>query len=204
VSEGPDGFTTFEVGGDYDGLTLRELDLSGQVGSQSRVLDCRLERCRLDDVQLRRARLGDSVLADSASVALDVADSSWRDCVISGGRYGALTAHGASLVRVRFAGCRMDYVNLRGATLVDVAFEDCRIGEVDCGQAELTRVGFDGCQIDELGVSGATLAEVDLSRAALAQVSGLAHLGGAVINEGQLADLAPSFAAHLGIRVVPV
>jgi uncharacterized protein YjbI with pentapeptide repeats len=204
VTNGSDPFTALEIGGDYDGLTLRDVDLSGQVGSQSRFLDCRFERCRLDEVQLRRARFGDTALADSASVALDVADSSWRDCVVSGGRYGALTAHGASLARVRFAGCRVDYVNLRGANLVDVTFEDCRIGEVDCGHAELTRVGFDRCQIDELGVSGAVLAEVDLSRAALAQVSGLAHLAGAMINESQLADLAPSFAAQLGIRVVPL
>ncbi|HEY5031986.1 MAG TPA: pentapeptide repeat-containing protein [Actinomycetes bacterium] len=203
MTGGPAGFTALEVDGDYDGLELRGLDLSGQRGSQARFLDCEMHDCRLDDVQLRRARIGDTVLTDLRSVSLDVADSAWRDCVVRGSRIGAFVAPGATMTRLHVVGGKIDFVNLRGAHLVDVTFEGCRLGDVDCSRADLTRVAFPGCQVERLDVSSARLAEVDLSRAELHELSGLAQLAGAVISQGQLADLAPAFATHLGVRVVP-
>lgn len=191
------------VEGDYDAVEFRGLDLTGQRGSRARFLDCGLLDCRLDDVQLRGTRFGDCLLQDLQAVSLDLADSTWRDCVLRRGRFGALTAHGASMMRLRVIGAKIDFVNLRDAQLTDVSFEGCQVAELDLGGAELSRVSFAGCRIEQLDVSGARLDEVDLSRAELHLIAGVASLAGAVISEAQLADLAPVFAGHLGVRVVP-
>src|SRR6478752_2581268 len=50
------------AGEDYDALDLRGLDLSGQVGRDARFLECALTDCRIDETDLRGARLSDCVL----------------------------------------------------------------------------------------------------------------------------------------------
>jgi uncharacterized protein YjbI with pentapeptide repeats len=65
----------------------------------------------------------------------------------------------------------------------------------------LRRVRFDGCRIGQLTVSQAKLTEVDISTAELSHVAGLDSMRGAIISSAQLYDLAPAFAAHLGITV---
>ena len=47
-----------EPGGDYDGVVLEDLDLSGQDGAGARFLDCRLERYRLDGAVLPGGVMG--------------------------------------------------------------------------------------------------------------------------------------------------
>ena len=110
-------------------------------------------------------------------------------------------AHGATLTRVRVVGGKLDYVNLRGATLTDVSFEGCHISELDLGGAELHQVSLAGCRVERIDFSAARLDEVDRSGAQLHGLTGVADMAGAVISEVQLADLAVTFATHLGIRI---
>ena len=187
--------------GDYDAVELRGLDLSGQSATNARFLECGLYECRLDQADLRRARIADCLLVDLQAVSLDVAESSWRDSILRGCRFGALVAHGATLTRVRVVDGKLDYVNLRGATLTDVRFEGCQISELDLGGAELHQVSLAGCRVERIDFSEARLHEVDLSGAQLHELTGVADMAGAVISEVQLADLAVTFATHLGIRV---
>ncbi len=99
-------------------------------------------------------------------------------------------------------GCLLDVVNLRGAVLDEVVFEDCRLREVDLGGAQLTGVSFAGCRIERLDLTGATLTEVDLRGAVALDVArGLDRLGGAVLDVGQVLELAPALAAQLGVDV---
>jgi uncharacterized protein YjbI with pentapeptide repeats len=102
---------------------------------------------------------------------------------------------------VRFTGGLLDVVNLRGAVLEDVVFEDCRLREVDLGGARLTRVSFPGCRLERLDLTKATLSAVDLRGAELDVARGLDRLGGAILDIGQVLDLAPALAAQLGIDV---
>jgi uncharacterized protein YjbI with pentapeptide repeats len=189
--------------GDYDAVSFTDLDLSGQNANNARLLDCALLRCRADGLQLRRARFVETLVADLQATTIDLAESVWRDSLVTGGRVGAAVASNTKLSRVRFRRVKLDFLNLRGATLADVVFQDCLLGEVDAADAQLTDVDFSGSRVDAFGVRNATLARVDLSRATLHALSGLDHLRGAIVSAAQLIDLAPLLADHLGIVVNP-
>lgn len=187
--------------GDYDAVELRGLDLTGLDAPDVRFLGCGLYDCRLDDAVLARARLAECVVTGLQANRVELVSSSWRTVVVSDCRFGALLAPASTLTRVRVIGGKLDLVNLRGARLSEVRFEECRLGEVDVGAAQLRRVSFVGCQVDRLVLSGSRLEEVDVSTSELHRVDGVESLSGAVISTAQLAELAPAFAAHLGVRV---
>ena len=62
-------------------------------------------------------------------------NATWLDVGITGGRFGALTAHGAGLTRVGLNGVKVDFLDLRGATLVDVTLTGCTVGDPPCASA---------------------------------------------------------------------
>ena len=192
-----------ESHGDYVANEFLELDLAGQDASDARFLECRLTRCGLDGVSLRRARILESMLADAHGATVDLADSTWRDSHVSGGRLGAVNLIGASWSGIRVRDCHLGFLNLAGAQLEDVVFERCEIGSLDARTATLASVAFVDCALDELNVSGATLIRADLSGARLRSLVGVESLKGAIVSHTQLVDLAPLLAAQLGLEVRP-
>jgi uncharacterized protein YjbI with pentapeptide repeats len=192
---------SLQTHGDYDAVEFVDLDLGDQNATNANFLDSRLERCRLDRLLMRRARVVDCLLADVHAVTVDLTESVWRDSLMTGGRLGAMTAPGAKWARVRVRGAKLDFVNLRGAQLQDVVFDGCVIGEIDVTDAELTMVGFVDSNVDDLNLQGASLSQVDLSRATLRTLRGLDNLRGAIVSQDQLLDLAPLLAEHLGLKV---
>jgi len=96
------------------------------------------------------------------------------------------------------------HLNLRGAVLTDVVFDGVVLRDVDLGAAKLTRVRFPGCRFERLDLTKAVLSGVDLRGATLDITRGVDRLGGAILDVGQLLDLAPALAGHLGIDVRPI
>nr|WP_078845068.1 pentapeptide repeat-containing protein [Streptomyces sp. SCSIO ZS0520] len=188
--------------GDYDGVEFRDLDLAEQDGGGARFLDCALTGCAVDGTRLRGARFLDSRLTEIRGVGTDLAEASLRDVELVEPRLGGVQLHASSLERVRVRGGKIDYLNLRAAKLRDVVFEGCVLVEPDFQGAALERVQFLDCVLREADFSGAKLREVDLRAATeLGIARGVDSLSGAVISSGQLLDLAPVFAAQLGVRV---
>ena len=190
-----------ETHGDYVANEFVECDFAGQDASDARFLECHLARCGVDGLALRRARILKSLLADLHGASLDLADSTWRDSHVTGGRLGAVTLIGASWSGIRVSGCHLGFLNLAGAQLEDVVFERCQVGSLDARTATLNSVAFVDCSLDELNVSGATLARVDLSGARLRSLVGVESLKGAIVSQAQLVDLAPLLATQLGLEV---
>ncbi|MFF4363729.1 pentapeptide repeat-containing protein [Streptomyces sp. NPDC001604] len=191
-----------EPDGDYDGLEFREADLAGQDGGGARFMDCALTGCALDETGLQHARILDSVLTGPRGVGTNLAEATLRDVEVVDARLGGVQLHGAVLERVVIRGGKIDYLNLRAARLKDVVFESCVLVEPDFGGARLERVEFVDCVLKEADLTAATLKDVDLRAAAeLGIARGVDRLAGAVINLGQLMDLAPVLAAEMGIRV---
>jgi uncharacterized protein YjbI with pentapeptide repeats len=188
---------------DYDTLAFVDRDFTGQDASESRFLECRLERCCLDGLALRRARVIESLFADVHGASIDLRDSTWRDSELSRARFGAMTLAGAVMTGVRVRGSKLGFVSLAGARLEDVVFEDCEIGSIDAQAAQLRSIAFVGGTIDELNVSEAALVKVDLSGARLRSLVGIANLKGAIVSHQQLLGLAPVLAAQLGLEVRP-
>ncbi|MEU3506631.1 pentapeptide repeat-containing protein [Streptomyces longwoodensis] len=196
------GSAELEPDGDYDGLEFRERDLAGQEGGGARFMDCALRGCALDGTGLRHARFLDSVLAGVTGVGTDLAESTLRDVELTEARLGGTQLYGAVLERVLVRGGKIDYLNLRQARLKDVVFEGCVLVEPDFGGARLERVEFVDCALRSADFTAATLKDTDLRGATeLSVAGGVDRLSGAVISTGQLMDLAPVFAAALGVRV---
>lgn len=187
--------------GDYDAVHFPGTDFSGQAADDASFFGCRLERCGMDGVSLRRARLSECWLEELHATSVDAADSTWRDTLVSVRRIGALLLAGASLSSVRVLGGRLDLVDLSGSKLRGLAFDGCAIGELDLGAAEGRGLSLEGCDVELLDVTGARLSAVDLTGAAIGAVKGVDGLRGAVITPAQLVDIAPLMAAHLGLKV---
>jgi len=197
----PYGGVVLEAGGDHDAVDFSDLDFTGQDAADSRFLECRLDRCALDGASLRRARFVGCLVQDIHGASLDLADSVWRDCHISGGRLGAVGLAGANWTSMRVRGSKFGFLDFAGASLDDVVFEKCEIGAIDARAAQLRGVSFVECVLDELNVAGATLSAVDLSGARLRSLVGVESLRGAIVSSEQLTDLAPLLATQLGLEV---
>src|SRR5947208_9961078 len=85
--------------GTADGLRFSGLQLTGDA-TGARFLECVLTDCDLAGVAFDRARLTSCLLTDLRSPAWSLVDATLLDVVAVGGRFGALTAHGAELTRV--------------------------------------------------------------------------------------------------------
>ena len=190
-----------EPHGDYDAVHFAGLDLAGQRFDDAAFLGCRLERCGLDGVSMRRARISECLLDELHATSIDTADSVWRDSLVTVRRVGALLAIGASWSSVRVRGGRLDLVDLSGAKLAGVAFDGCAIGELDLGTVEARDLTLSGCQIELLDVTGARLVRADFTGATIGAVRGVAGLRGATVTPAQLVDLASLLAAHVGLKV---
>lgn len=188
--------------GDYDGVEFKELDLSGQDGGGALFMDCAVTGCAVDGTRLVRARFVDSVLTGPRGVGTDLAEASLRDVEVVDARLGGVQLHGGVLERVVVRGGKIDYVNLRKARLRDVVFEGCVLVEPDFGQASLERVEFRDCVVRGADFTGVRMTDVDLRDAAELDIArGIERLAGAVISPSQLMELAPAFAAQVGVRV---
>lgn len=197
---GPGG--GLEPDGDYDGLEFADLDLTGADGAGATFLDCGIYRCVLGSAGLERARLIDTVLERVSGVGTELAGASLRDVELADARLGGVQMHGARFDRVVVRGGKIDFLNLRQARLKDVTFEGCVLIEPDFGGATLERVAFPGCVLRGADFGRATLTNVDLREVSELDIAaGVDRLAGAVISPAQLMDLAPLFAAQLGVRV---
>jgi uncharacterized protein YjbI with pentapeptide repeats len=192
---------SLEARGDYESIDLVDRDLAGQSAESATFASCRIERCRMDGLDLRGSRIAESLLADNDATHVDVTDSVWRDTLVAGGRFGALTASGAAWTDVRLRGIKLDYLDLSGAKLSGVVFEACAIGELELAEADLRTVRFEASSVDVLDAASARFTDVDLSGAKLRTIGGIASLKGATISPEQLIDVAPLLARHLGIVV---
>ncbi len=187
-------------GGTADGMRYAGLELVGDA-TDARFLECVLEDCDLAGVLLDRARFATSMLTDVRATAVSMPDATLLDVVVAGGRFGALTAHGAKLTRVWLQDLKVDFVDLRGATLVDVTLSGCTVGELDVSGGDLRDVRLVDSTVESLVLSGARHRAVDLRGAEIGRLDGVADLRGCTISTEQLGGWAAGLAAELGITV---
>ena len=180
----------------YDGL-----DWSGADRQFWSFTGCAFRRVNLDGTQLRGSHLSEVTLEGLDVPELVAPRSSWRQVDLTGGRIGSAELYDGGWRSVSVSGCKVGYLNARAAEWQDVRFTDCTIGELDLSSSRVTRLALDDCRIETLTVSGARLVDVDLRRADLRAVTGLAGLAGSWITESQLTELAPHLAAHLKIGI---
>lgn len=187
--------------GSVERVRLENVDLSGQSLAGLLVSECELSGMSLGDADLRGATIAESKVRQLNATVLRASGSNWRDVVVEESRIGSGELYDSSWRGVQFIGCKLGYLNLRGANLRDVSFIDCQIDELDLGGATATRMLVSGTTVRGLSLLNSKLQHVDLRAAHLEVINGVEGLAGTTLTSFQLSQLAPAFAARLGITV---
>jgi uncharacterized protein YjbI with pentapeptide repeats len=187
---------------DYDTVHFAGGQYTNASGSNSRFTECAFTNVTFTDGRFRRARFNDIWMDTLRLVGTDLAESDWLHSTVRSSMLAGVTAFNSQMRRVIFHGCKFNAVNLRAGELTDVTFQDCHLQEVDFNNAKLTKVTFPGSTLTSVAMDKATLSKVDFSTASeLDLASGHDSLRGAMINTGQMIQLAPLLAKCLGITV---
>lgn len=164
-----------------------------------------LEQCVLtgdaETLDLTGATLLDVDMRDVRAASAPVRNASIRRLRVIGGRIGTLDLSGARIDELEIRDVRIDYLNLGGAKAVDVLIVDCQVRTIDVPQAELTRVRFENCTCDEVDPRGLRATDVDLRGLDAIAFTDANSLRGTTLTTFQVQQLAPVFAAGVGIQV---
>jgi uncharacterized protein YjbI with pentapeptide repeats len=191
----------FRSGGLLEQETFEQLALDAPDLEGCRFVDCTFRSVTLGPGRGDRSSWRGGSLAAVRFTGTALPRTTWLDVTIRGSALAGCELYGSTLRRVRLEGCLLDSVNLRDATLRDVVLDDCTVRHVDLGSARLTDVAFRDCTIERLDLTAATLSRVDLRGSRLDIARGFDRLTGVTVDPGQLLDLAPALAAHLGMIV---
>ena len=182
-------------------LQLAGTDLSGTDLSATTLMGCLLSEVFADDTDLSAARLVDCRLERLSSTYLHSPRSTWRTVELTGSRIGAWELYDADIESLLIEDCRLGFANLAGTGMSDVLIRGTRIDELDLSGIEAQRVRFEDCRVGTLRLHGGSLSDVDLRGLEMRTVSGVGSLAGATVSSGQISELAPLLAQHLGLRV---
>lgn len=191
-----------QVDGEYDCAFFDEISPSGPDARNAMFTECAFRSVSVENGQMQSSRFHDVWLHGVRFTGSDLTDSIWRDAEVVDGAWSGVMASGMELRRVVFHGCKLDSVNFRGAVLMKVEFVDCVLRHLDISGAKFDEVSFPGSRIEGLTVRQTQLRKVDFRGAqGIGTIEGVEWLKGAIIAAGQLTDLAPAFAAEIGIVV---
>ncbi len=184
-----------------DGVLIENADLSGTQAASVRLAEVALRRVDLGRTELRGMRL-----IDVLATAVTAANGSWpyaqmNRVTFEGSALVGLDLADAQISAATFSECKLDLANLRMSSIQDVIFLNCSLRGADLYGANLRSVRFERCDLCEVDFSQSTLETVDLRTSTLTEIRGISSLRGAIIDGGQLIDLAPSFASELGIQI---
>ena len=182
-------------------LDLVEADLSGGDLSALTLLSCRFSEVFANDTDLAAARLVDCRLERLSATYLHSPRSTWRTVELLDSRIGAWELYDADVESVLIEECRLGFTNLAGTAVRDLLIRATRIDELDLSGIEAQRVRFEDCRVGTLRLHGGSLSDVDLRGLEMTVISGVGSLTGATVSSGQLTELAPLLAQHLGLRV---
>ena len=182
-------------------LELVEADLSGGDLSALTLLSCRFSEVFANDTDLAAARLVGCRLERLSATYLHSPRSTWRTVELVDSRIGAWELYDADVESLLMENCRLGFTNLAGTTVRDLLIRATRIDELDLSGIDAQRVRFEDCQVGTLRLHGGSLSDVDLRGLEMRTVSGVGSLAGATVSSGQLSELAPLLAQHLGLQV---
>jgi len=184
-----------------DGVEVAGLDLSGIRAARMRLLETAVVDCSADELDTAGLSAVDTFVGDMHLQTWKTQDSTWRDGHFAGMRVGAWLADGTEFIDVVLRDSKVDLLSLRGARITRLTIANCTIETLDVTEAQIADLTITGGAIGELVTANARMSNVEVSATELHLVSDPSYLRGLVISTTQLVDLAPVFAAHMGIAV---
>lgn len=182
-------------------LVAARLELDGTTDLSYATLEQCLVSADADFVDLTGATILDVDMSRVRIASLRMRGAGVRRLRIRGGRIGSLDLSEARIGELELRDLRIDYLTLGGAKGSDIEIADCRIRALDMPQAELTRVRFSGTASEEVDPRGLRATDVDLRGLDAMGYLDANSLRGTTLSSFQVQQLAPVFAAGLGIQV---
>jgi len=171
-----------ERGSSLVGARVQAATLGGARLPELRLVDVRLERCDLANLDARGASL---VRVELRGCRLT--GSAWRE---------------ARLTDVLLSDCRVDLAAFTSARFERVTFDGCRLTQSDMQDVEAESLRLLGCDLSECDLTDARLKRSELRGCELRGLHGVERLRGAGVAWADLIELAPALAATLGIRLL--
>lgn len=184
----------------YRGLEF-SLDLSGRSAEAAEFDRCRLRGTDLAGTALVRAVFTDCLIGNGNVANLRAEKSSMARVRLDVLRMTGLQWIDGSLRDVTVARCRADLASFRFTRLHTVTFTGCNLSRADFQNAELNGVRFVDCDLSGAQFSQARTVGTRFVGCDLSGIGGATSLAGAVVATGDLATLAYTLAAALGITI---
>ena len=165
-----------------------------------------LDEAVLIKPQLQGAHLGKLHLTDCLVQAGDFtaahcAETAWLRVRVTGTRFGGTDCSRSLLQDVTFERCKLNLANFRFATLKRVRFVDCDLSDADFQGADLQHVSFVDSLLAKTIFDRVKLKAVDARSSQLIDLRGWESLRGLVVDDLQLAAIAPQLAVAFGLIV---
>lgn len=165
-----------------------------------------VESVRARDERLPGARLGRLGLLDCEFsrcdlATLDASASSLVRVELDGCRLTGFDGTEALLRDILVRNCRMDLASLRDARLERVTFERCDLSELDLQGTRMHEVRLLGCDLSDAILEGMDCSRCELHDCTYTNLRGITGLRGTTVGWSDAVELAPAFAAALGVHV---
>ena len=189
------------------GARIERARLEGVELAGARARGVVLEEARLVGADLSGARLPGLRLADVAVERGNLAntaapDLSLQRVAVSGARLTGAQWTRGTITDAVFRDCRIDLATFAGTTFERVAFDGCLLAQADFRDALWRSVRFDRCDLTEADLAGVRVDRCELSGCMLAGLFGIERLRGAAMPWADIVGHAELLAAALGIRVL--
>ena len=182
------------------GVRLHQIDLSGLIAKSVMVERAVWSRLKLTGSKLAGLQLRDVEVGDC-----DLSNANWPGCSLHRVRVSKCRMTGFSIPEavigeVLFEDCRLDLANFRFCRMETVCFNRCDLRGADFFTSAIKFAAFSNCEMEGASFDRNTLQDVDLRTSNLVglKVGGLA---GAIVDTGQMLDLAPQLAALAGLQI---
>ena len=182
-------------------LLAARLDLTGTADLAHSSLEQCVITADVDLLDLTGATILDVDMPGVRAASMSMRNTGIRRLRISGGRIGTLDLSGARIDELELRDLRIDYLNIGGSKTADVLIADSTIRTLDLPHAELTRVSFENSRSDEVDPRGLRAKDVDLRGLDALSFTDANSLRDVTLTTFQVQQLAPVFAAAVGIRI---
>lgn len=193
------GFST-GPGATFHGVTIsgiaEDLHVSNLIAEASQLARMGLRNSRIDQPDFRDVELTNCDLSNAAWSGWSGQRVALTECRMTG-----FASPEGRLGDVSFKDCRMDLCSFRFGKLESVLFSNCDLKGADFFACTLKSVAFENCDLTDATFERCEMAQVDFRSSNIAGLRTVDGLSGAILDTGQMLDLAPRMAVALSITV---
>jgi uncharacterized protein YjbI with pentapeptide repeats len=173
-------------------LRMRALDLQDATLQDGKVHSVQAENASMKRVSARSLQFTECNIGMLRWHEGKISKVWFNDCKLLGARFDQVV-----LEHVAFTNCKLDYSTFSQVRASGpVMFDRCSLREVDFEGCNLTRALFDECDLFLANFGSGRYAKCDLRGSDLSTVKGVNNLKSAIIDRGQLLQLAEAMASE--------